>query len=57
MKKIIGLAIAVAFGLSACSNLDHKTAHAQTKYRSNGQTNYLIHFAQPFGLNYSVSTI
>lgn len=27
MKKIIGLAIAVAFGLSACSNLDHKTAH------------------------------
>lgn len=27
MKKIIGLAIAAAFGLSACSNLDHKTAH------------------------------
>ena len=27
MKKIIGLVIAAAFGLSACSNLDHKTAH------------------------------
>ena len=27
MKKIIGLAIAAVFGLSACSNLDHKTAH------------------------------
>lgn len=27
MKKIIGLAIAAAFGLSSCSNLDHKTAH------------------------------
>lgn len=27
MNKIIGLAIAAAFGLSACSNLDHKTAH------------------------------
>ena len=27
MNKIIGLAIAVVFGLSACSNLDHKTAH------------------------------
>lgn len=27
MNKIIGLAIAAVFGLSACSNLDHKTAH------------------------------
>lgn len=27
MNKIIGLAIAAAFGLNACSNLDHKTAH------------------------------
>ena len=27
MNKIIGLAIAAAFGLSACSNLDDKTAH------------------------------
>jgi putative lipoprotein len=27
MNKIIGLAIAAVLGLSACSNLDHKTAH------------------------------
>lgn len=27
MNKIIGLAITAVFGLSACSNLDHKTAH------------------------------